>query len=319
MEPRSFCAGVETAIKTLAWVVLLHDEPVFCVHEIVHNDAIVERFERLGVEFVDDVSLVPVGAPVVLSAHGSSPAVVANARAGAAVLVDAVCPLVTKVHHEIRVRAALGNEIIYAGHRGHDETVAAAAIAPGATHVVASAADVDALPLDEPPIALLAQTTLGIDEIDGIERAVRQRFPNVWTPRRADLCYATTNRRRALRAACECCDAVVVVGSASSANTNALVDLARRAGRRAHRVDGVADLPDDLEGTVAVTAGASAPEVTVAGVVAALVPPDRVVPFVPITETSTSRSRPNSAAVLAAAAESGRLTARTTRRRGERP
>jgi 4-hydroxy-3-methylbut-2-enyl diphosphate reductase len=284
VEPRSFCAGVEMAIKALAWMVLLHDEPVHCVHAIVHNDAIVERFERLGVVFVDDIADVPDDAPVVLSAHGSAPAVVERARWHRATAVDAVCPLVAKVHREIRRRAATGDAIVYVGHHGHDEAVAANAIAPAETHLVETAGEVEALALETSNISLLAQTTLGIADIDAVERAARRRFTTVWTPRRADLCYATTNRQRALSAACGVCDAVVVVGSRTSANTRALLDLALRAGVRAVRVDTPDELPGDLVGTVAVTAGASAPPGAVTDVVAALAPRSGIERFAPIEE-----------------------------------
>jgi 4-hydroxy-3-methylbut-2-enyl diphosphate reductase len=284
VEPRSFCAGVEMAIKALAWMVLLHDEPVYCVHAIVHNDAVVERFERLGVVFVDDIAGVADDAPVVLSAHGSAPAVVELARQRRATVVDSVCPLVAKVHREIRRRVAAGDAIVYVGHHGHDEAVAAHAIAPAKTHVVATPREVEALALETSNISLLAQTTLGIADIDAAERAARTRFKNVWTPRRADLCYATTNRQRALAAACDICDAVVVVGSRTSANTQALVDLARRAGVRAIRVDTPDELPGDLVGSIAVTAGASAPPGAVTDVVAALTPRAGVERFAPIEE-----------------------------------
>ncbi len=309
VEPRSFCAGVETAIKTLAWMVVLHDEPVFCVHAIVHNEGIVRRFERLGTVFVDDVADVPPGSPLVLSAHGSAPSVIAAAASRASVAVDAVCPLVTKVHREIRTRAAAGDTVVYVGHPGHDEAAAAVAIAPHATHIVSSADDVASLPRATARVALLAQTTIALDRLEEVERAVRRRFDDVWTPRRSDLCYATTNRQRALRGACDHVDAVVVVGSATSSNTAALVALARAHAPRAVRVDGAGEVPPDHTGTVAVTAGASAPENDVAEVVAALRPRNGVEHFAPIDEAEYFPLPPALRLLLARADADGRLPA----------
>src|SRR5919199_6599045 len=143
--PRGFCAGVEMAIKALAWMVRSFEPPVYCYHEIVHNQLVVQRFEDLGVVFVDDVADVPPGRPIMLSAHGSAPEVVAAARASGGVVVDAVCPLVTKVHHEVKVRAGKGYSIVYVGHEGHDEAVGTMAVAPAATHRVESVEDVEAL------------------------------------------------------------------------------------------------------------------------------------------------------------------------------
>src|SRR5438045_3273466 len=145
--PRGFCAGVEMAIKALAWMVRVFEPPVYCYHEIVHNRTVVDRFERLGVVFVDDVTEVPEGAPLMLSAHGSAPEVVAAARARGGAVVNAVCPLVTKVHHEVKVRAGKGYTVVYVGHEGHDEAVGTMAVAPEAVRLVETGADVDALEL----------------------------------------------------------------------------------------------------------------------------------------------------------------------------
>ncbi|HEY8547483.1 MAG TPA: 4-hydroxy-3-methylbut-2-enyl diphosphate reductase [Acidimicrobiales bacterium] len=281
--PRSFCAGVEMAIKALAWLVRTHDAPVYCYHEIVHNRLVVERFRRAGVVFVDDVADVPDGAPLMLSAHGSSPEVAAAARARTALVVDAVCPLVQKVHHEVRQRAERGHVVVYAGHAGHDEARGTLAVAPGRTHLVERPADVAALSdpaLTGPgaaPVAFLAQTTLGVDEWRDILAAARERFGDVWVPGRSDLCFATTNRQAAVRAVAPRCDALVVIGSRNSSNTRALERVARQAGTpRVVRVDGPGDVPADLGGTVGVTAGASAPEHLVRAVVARLAPREGV-------------------------------------------
>src|SRR6186997_3057891 len=145
-EPRGFCAGVEMAIKALSWMVRAFEPPVYCYHEIVHNQRVVRRFEDLGVVFVDDIGEVPPGRPIMLSAHGSAPEVVAAAAARGGYVVDAVCPLVTKVHHQVKVRAGKGFQIVYVGHEGHEEAVGTMAVAPAAISRVESVADVDALP-----------------------------------------------------------------------------------------------------------------------------------------------------------------------------
>jgi 4-hydroxy-3-methylbut-2-en-1-yl diphosphate reductase len=271
--PRGFCAGVEMAIKALAWMVRAFEPPVYCYHEIVHNQRVVERFQDLGVVFVDDVGEVPPGRPLMLSAHGSAPEVVAQARAGGGYVVDAVCPLVTKVHHEVKVRAGKGYQIVYVGHEGHEEAVGTMAVAPESIHRVESVDDVAALPGFDQPVALLAQTTLSHRDWQDVLDATHDRFPDMWMPGRSDLCFATTNRQSALMEIAPRCDAVVVIGSANSSNTRALESLARDAGcPRVLRVNGVEEIPGDLAGTVGVTAGASAPEELVEAVIARLAP-----------------------------------------------
>jgi 4-hydroxy-3-methylbut-2-enyl diphosphate reductase len=271
--PRGFCAGVEMAIKALAWMVRSFPAPVYCYHEIVHNKLVVDRFIAQGVVFVDDVSDVPRGAPLMLSAHGSAPEVVERARANGGYVVDSVCPLVTKVHHEVKVRAGKGYHIVYVGHEGHEEAVGTMAVAPHAIHRVESRAEVEALPTFGEPVALLAQTTLSHRDWEDVADATRERFPDVWTPGRSDLCFATTNRQSALMAMAPRCDAIVVIGSANSSNTMALARLAQEAGcDRVFRVNAPDELPDDLAGVVGVTAGASAPEELVQSVIDRLAP-----------------------------------------------
>src|SRR4029078_7228509 len=158
--PRGFCAGVEMAIKALSWMVRAFEPPVYCYHEIVHNQLVVDRFRDQGVVFVDDIAEVPPGRPVMLSAHGSAPEVLAAARANGGYVVDAVCPLVTKVHHEVKVRAGKGYQIVYVGHEGHEEAVGTMAVAPDAIHRVESVDDVSELPDLGESVAMLAQTTL---------------------------------------------------------------------------------------------------------------------------------------------------------------
>jgi 4-hydroxy-3-methylbut-2-enyl diphosphate reductase len=275
-EPRGFCAGVEMAIKALAWMVRTFEPPVYCYHEIVHNQVIVERFERLGVVFVDELADVPPGHPIMLSAHGSAPAVVEAALNRGSYVVDSVCPLVTKVHHEVRVRSGKGYRIVYVGHEGHEEAVGTMAVAPDATSMVESVADVEALDEFDEPVALLAQTTLSHRDWNDVAVAVKRRFPDAWTPGRSDLCFATTNRQSALMALAARCDAIVVIGSANSSNTRALEKLAGEAGcRLVARVNTAGELPAEFFDptlVVGVTAGASAPNEVVDDVIAALAP-----------------------------------------------
>jgi 4-hydroxy-3-methylbut-2-enyl diphosphate reductase len=250
-----------------------HEPPVYCYHEIVHNKLVVERFEAQGVVFVNDIADVPEGRPIMLSAHGSAPEVVAAARERGSYVVDSVCPLVTKVHHEVKVRAAKGYRIVYVGHEGHEEAMGTMAVAPEAISRVESVVEVAALPASSEPTALLAQTTLSHRDWAGVADAVRARFPEVWSPGRSDLCFATTNRQSALTALASRCDAIVVIGSANSSNTRALEKLAVEAGcERVYRINEAAELPNDLVGIVGVTAGASAPEELVDAVIARLAP-----------------------------------------------
>jgi 4-hydroxy-3-methylbut-2-en-1-yl diphosphate reductase len=277
--PRGFCAGVEMAIKALAWMVRAFEPPVYCYHEIVHNQLVVDRFRDLGVVFVDDIAEVPAGRPIMLSAHGSAPEVVAAAKAKGSYVVNAVCPLVTKVHHEVKVRAGKGYRIVYVGHEGHEEAVGTMAVAPDAIDLVESVDEVDALPsaAGSQPVALLAQTTLSHRDWSAIAERAAERFPDLWRPGRSDLCFATTNRQSALAEIAPRCDAVVVIGSANSSNTRALEKLARESGgERVYRVNEASELPDDLGGVVGVTAGASAPEQLVDAVISRLAPRDGV-------------------------------------------
>ena len=279
-EPRGFCAGVEMAIKALTWMVQVFEPPVYCYHEIVHNAVVVKAFENAGVVFVDDITEVPTGRPVMLSAHGSAPEVAQEASRRSAVMVDAVCPLVTKVHHEVRRMANRGYDIIYIGHHGHDEAVGAIAEAPDAAQLVDPRDGLGGFAArDRDKVALLAQTTLGLYEWEGVLDDASQRFPNLWTARRGDLCYATTNRQTAIQQLSEQSDLILVVGSENSSNTQALVRVARKAGVDAYRVDG----PEDIEASwlhsvsiVGVTAGASAPDQNVQSVVDAVAPRDGV-------------------------------------------
>lgn len=287
-EPRGFCAGVEMAIKALTWMVRIFEPPVYCYHEIVHNAAVVAAFERAGVIFINDVSEVPLGRPVMLSAHGSAPDVVAGAGERSAVMVDAVCPLVTKVHHEVKRMAADGYDIIYVGHEGHDEAVGTVAEAPDSVTLVDPRTGLDQFaPADDGRVALLAQTTLGMFEWEDVLGAAQERFPHLWTARRSDLCYATTNRQAAVQSLAERASLILVVGSENSSNTQALVRVARMAGVEAHRIDGAGEIEEAWlaeHDVVGVTSGASAPDQRVQEVIAAVAASSGVAPVRVIEE-----------------------------------
>ena len=261
--PRGFCAGVEMAIKALSWMVRTFPAPVYCFHEIVHNKSVVDRFIAQGVIFVDDIDAIPAGSPIMLSAHGSAPEVVSSAISRGGYVVDSVCPLVTKVHHELRVRSNKGYKIIYIGHEGHEEAVGTMAVAPHATTRVEKIEDVAALPDTNEPLALLAQTTLSHRDWQEVAQAVKVRFPQV----------ATTNRQTALMQIVQDCDAVIIIGSSNSSNTLALEKLARSMNcKTVLRINSADEIPDNISGTVGVTAGASAPEELVMAVVNRLAP-----------------------------------------------
>lgn len=275
-EPRGFCAGVEMAIKALTWMVRIFEPPVYCYHQIVHNEWVVKAFERVGVRFVDDIKDVPLGAPIMLSAHGSSPEVVAAAADRAAVVIDAVCPLVTKVHHEVKRMAKNGYDIIYVGHRGHDEAIGTLAEAPEQMTLVEPDDGLNRFNASDPAkVALLAQTTLGMYEWQEVLDDATSRFPDLVISRKSDLCYATTNRQEAVQALAKECQLILVVGSENSSNTQALVRVAREHGIAAHRIDRASDIEDSwLDGVavVGLTAGASAPDHLVTEVIDRLDP-----------------------------------------------
>jgi 4-hydroxy-3-methylbut-2-enyl diphosphate reductase len=276
-RPRGFCAGVEMAIKALSWMVRVFEPPIYCYHEIVHNQLVVEDFVSKGVVFVDSVDEVPEGAPLMLSAHGTAPEVEAAAAERQRIVVDAACPLVTKVHHELKVRARKGYTVIYVGHEGHEEAVGTMAVAPEVVRLVDSPEDVEALEEPGTPVALLAQTTLSHDDWSATLVKAQERFPELWTPGRGDLCYATTNRQAAVRVIAPKVDALVVLGSANSSNTVSLAKVGAAAGcGRVFRVNKASELPDDLAGVVGVTAGASAPEWLVEETLARLAPVEGV-------------------------------------------
>ncbi|HWB09804.1 MAG TPA: 4-hydroxy-3-methylbut-2-enyl diphosphate reductase [Pirellulales bacterium] len=262
--PRGFCAGVNMAIEALDRAIELFGTPLYVFHEIVHNRHVVERFRTKGVVFVGDLSEVPPGANLMYSAHGVSPAVQQDAHKRGLNVIDATCPLVRKVHLEAVKFAEKGYAIVLIGHDGHDEVVGTLGYAPGRIQLVETAEDVERVEVDQPDkVAYLTQTTLSVDEANVIVERLKKRFPNCIGAPREDICYATQNRQESLKDLLPRADAVLVVGSRNSSNSNRLVEVAREFGCPAWLVDGAAELdPQWFAGkeTVVVTAGASAPE-----------------------------------------------------------
>jgi 4-hydroxy-3-methylbut-2-enyl diphosphate reductase len=272
--PRSFCAGVERAIEAVEHALDQRGAPIYVRKQIVHNTHVVADLEARGAVFVDELDAVPDGAVVVFSAHGVSPAVRGEAYRRGLDVIDATCPLVTKVHAEARRFAARGDTVVLIGHAGHEEVEGTLGEAPERTVLVQDAADVAALELPDPArVSYLTQTTLAVDETAGVVAALHERFPALQGPASDDICYATTNRQDALAAIAEEADLVLVVGSANSSNSVRLVELAQRRGTPAYLIDDAGDIrPQWLSGVrvVGLTAGASAPPALVDGVVAAL-------------------------------------------------
>jgi 4-hydroxy-3-methylbut-2-enyl diphosphate reductase len=273
-SPRGFCAGVDRAIEIVELALARFGAPVYVRHEIVHNRHVVEDLRAKGAVFVDDPADAPEGALLVFSAHGVSPAVREAAAARGLRVIDATCPLVTKVHVETQRMAREGCEIVLVGHRGHVEVEGTMGHAPGRIHLVQSVDDVARLEVKDPSrLACVTQTTLSVDDTREILDALRARFPAIRLPRKDDICYATQNRQNAVKLLTREADVVIVVGAPESSNSNRLVELAAKSGARAYLVQDQSELEAAwLEGAqqVGVTAGASAPEVLVEGVVARL-------------------------------------------------
>ena len=268
VKPRGFCAGVNRAVQTLDSALDRFGPPIYVYHEIVHNRWVVSEFRQKGVTFVDSLAEVPPDSVLLYSAHGVSPVVRAEAAARRLRVVDATCPLVTKVHTEAVRLAKEGYTVFLIGHEGHDEVVGTMGEAPEAIVLVRSAADVENLA--EPPTgraAYLTQTTLSIIDAERIVRRLKDRFPNIIGPPTQDICYATNNRQMAVRETAPQADVVLVVGSRNSSNSKRLAEIARECGGQAYLIDGPDDIVFErfgLKDTVAVTAGASAPEHVVA-------------------------------------------------------
>jgi 4-hydroxy-3-methylbut-2-enyl diphosphate reductase len=274
-RPRGFCAGVVRAIDIVDIALQKYSAPVYVRKEIVHNQAVVSDFQSRGVVFIDDLEEAPEKSLVIFSAHGVSPAVRDRARARGLRVIDATCPLVTKVHLEVHRFLREGHTLLLIGHRSHDEVEGTLGEAPGQIQLVESEKDVDRLAV--PPgsrIMILTQTTLSLDETRGLVAAIRRRFPDAQTPPKDDICYATQNRQDAVKELLRRgIDLLLVVGSKNSSNSQRLVDVARQAGCKAYLIDRADEIdPAWLPGVRAVglTAGASAPEHLVRGVVDSL-------------------------------------------------
>ena len=272
VTPRGFCAGVEMAIKALSWMLKIYDETIYCYHEIVHNKWIVEKFQNNNVVFVEDPSDIPNGAVVMLSAHGTSPSIESVFNEKSSLTINSVCPLVTKVHHEAKRYTDKGTQVIYVGHKGHDEAIGALGVSPKNMHLVENIDDVEKLNIDG-DAALLAQTTLAISEWEPIMMSAKNKFENLNMPRKSDLCYATTNRQSAILDVLPNVDSVLVVGSENSSNTNALVKMVESKDVKAYRIEDTEDLKKiKIDGNVALTAGASAPDYLVFNIINELKP-----------------------------------------------
>jgi 4-hydroxy-3-methylbut-2-en-1-yl diphosphate reductase len=266
-QPRGFCAGVVRAIDVVKIALETLGPPVYVRKEIVHNRHVVSELAEQGAVFVEDLADVPSGAVVIFSAHGVSPAVRSEAASRALRVIDATCPLVTKVHLEAVRYVREGFTVILIGHRDHDEVVGTLGEAPGRIQLISSIEEVDSVLADDPErVAYLTQTTLSVDDTREVIDRLRARFPALVGPGDQDICYATQNRQDAVKVMSGQVDVVIVVGSPTSSNSNRLAELARKLGVQSYMVDSAAELkPEWLEGKarVGLTAGASAPEVLV--------------------------------------------------------
>ena len=274
-NPRGFCAGVDRAIDIVERAIELFGAPIHVRHEVVHNRHVVERLRELGAVFVDELDEVPDGATVIFSAHGVSRAVEDEAERRRLTVFNATCPLVTKVHMEVARFAREAREVILIGHEGHPEVEGTMgrfdSSYGGRIVLIESVEDAESVVVRDPAcLAFVTQTTLSVDDTAGIVAALRRRFPELASPRKEDICYATQNRQDAVKQLLTECDVLIVVGSVTSSNSNRLRELADRAGVPGYLVDGPADLQAEwFEGrqTVGVTAGASAPEILVQQVI----------------------------------------------------
>ncbi len=275
-RPRGFCAGVDRAVQIVEQALVKYGGPVYVRHEIVHNRHVVDRLRGLGAVFVDELDEVPDDRPVIFSAHGVPRAVAGEARRRGMLCLDATCPLVSKVHAEIRRHHLQGRQVILVGHAGHPEVLGALGQAPqGVVLLVETVQDVARLGVQDPArLAFVTQTTLSVDDAAEIITALQVRFPAVTGPGKTDICYATTNRQEAFKAIASACDMVLVVGSPTSSNSVRLVEVALRAGAAdARLIEDAADIDWRwLEGArrIGLTAGASAPEELVSGVITTL-------------------------------------------------
>lgn len=263
-KPRGFCAGVERAIDTVKLALEKWGAPIYVKHEIVHNKHVVEDLRRLGAVFIEEIDEVPAGARLIYSAHGVSPAVRAQAKERNLIEIDATCGLVTRVHSAVKRFAARGYHIVLIGHRNHVEIVGTAGEAPEATTIVESVEDVQTLCFaDDAKLFYITQTTLSLDDVKEITRALKQKYPRIETLPSSSICYATTNRQMALREITGETDLVLVVGDPQSSNSNRLVEVARTRGVPAYLINSEEEIdPKWLQdvSTIGLTAGASTPE-----------------------------------------------------------
>jgi 4-hydroxy-3-methylbut-2-enyl diphosphate reductase len=263
-SPRGYCAGVERAVETVERALDLYGPPVYVRKQIVHNLHVVRDLEARGAVFVEDESEVPEGQTIVFSAHGVAPAVHVQAAERKLQTIDATCPLVTKVHVQARRYAAAGYTVILIGHDGHEEVVGTMGEAPDSIVLVESTADVEELSFPEgAKLAYVTQTTLSVDETGETIAALRRRFPDIYAPKKEDICYATSNRQWAVKEMLTEIDLLLVIGSRNSSNSNRLVETARSGGVAAHLIDDESEIDESwLDGMriVGVTSGASAPE-----------------------------------------------------------
>ena len=264
-QPRGYCAGVEMAVETVERTLKRHGAPVYVFHEIVHNQYVVQDFTRRGVRFVQSIDEVPRGAKLVLSAHGVSPAVWQQAKEQQVeIVIDATCPLVDKVHREVRKFAARGYWIILIGHERHDEIVGTSGEAPERIRIVADVADARAVDIPDPEkVIVLTQTTLSVDDTREVIDVLKKRFPRMITPAKEDICYATQNRQDAVKQLAGEVELILVIGSRNSENSNQLCKVARARGTIAYLIDDHHAIdPSWLAGVerVGITSGASAPE-----------------------------------------------------------
>ncbi|MBK8914878.1 MAG: 4-hydroxy-3-methylbut-2-enyl diphosphate reductase [Phycisphaerales bacterium] len=273
-KPRGFCAGVERAIRIVELALERYGPPVYVRKEIVHNTHVVRRLAELGAIFVDELDEVPAGAVTIYSAHGSPPSVYRDGVERELRVIDATCPLVTKVHAEVKRYVKRGYRILLIGHAGHDEVIGTLGQAPESTTLIETTADAEALQLEPgTPGVILTQTTLSQDDTAEIVAVLQRRYPSLELPPSDDICYATQNRQNAVKQMSPRVQLLLVVGSRNSSNSQRLTEVARARGVRSHLIDGPADIdPAWLEGVEAVglTSGASAPEDVVQGVLARL-------------------------------------------------
>jgi len=273
--PRGFCAGVDRAIRIVELAIEKYGQPIYVRHEIVHNKAVVERLERLGAIFIEELDEAPDGARVIFSAHGVPKSVPQEAQRRKLFYLDATCPLVSKVHVEAERHHATGHMIILIGHAGHPEVIGTMGQLPyGSVVLVGTVDDVGRLSFpDDTPLAYITQTTLSVDDTAQVVDALKRRFPNIAGPHKEDICYATTNRQDAIKTIAPRADIVLVIGSANSSNSMRLVEVARKAGAKtAHLIENASAIDWDWVAdarTVGLSAGASAPEVLMDQVIAA--------------------------------------------------